>query len=120
MLSVVQDDTNIINIIAPSGGVVKDVPIMIATTSICVIPVNTAAAGDLVAVRTRGVFNLPKSTSAAFTLGQKVEWDVSAGELIALGAVAGDIEVGYVVKAAATSDTHAHVLVGYAPPAVNA
>jgi predicted RecA/RadA family phage recombinase len=117
MLSVIQPDVDILTMVAPSGGVTADVPLMIG--DLCVIPVCDADEGELFAGRTRGVFRLPKHSGTAFTAGELVEWDVSAGELIAPGSTAGDIEIGYVMTAAGSSDTYAVIAKTNPAPAVN-
>lgn len=117
MQSLVQHDVDNLTLVAPSGGVTADVPVMIG--DVCVIPVADADEGELFSGLTRGVFRLKKHVGTAFSAGALVEWDVSAGEIITPGAVAGDIEIGYVVTAALSADTSIKIAKFSATPAVN-
>lgn len=117
MLNVYQDDTGILNLIAPSGGVVAGIPIMCG--SLCVIPTNSAAQGELFAGQTRGVFKLKKNTSTAATVGLAMDWDVSAGEVIAVGSVTGDFVVGHAVQAQASGDAYVYICKSLAAPVVH-
>jgi predicted RecA/RadA family phage recombinase len=118
MLSLIQPDVDNLTMVAPSGGVTKDVPVMIG--DLCLIPVCDADEGELFSGRTRGVFRLKKHSGTAFTAGEEVEWDVSAGELIAPGSAAGDIKIGNVVIAAGSSDTYATIAKSNPTPVLNA
>ena len=117
MQSLYTDNPDLVTMVAPSGGVTADVPVMIG--AVCVIPSADAAVGELFSGYTRGVFRLPKNVGTSFTAGQLVEWDVDGEELITAAAVQDDIEIGHVLIAAGTSDTHAVILKSSATPAVN-
>lgn len=103
MLSLVQCDIETLDLVAPSGGVTKDVPLLIG--GLCVIPVNNAVAGALFAAKTQGVFKLPKHVGTAMAAGDLVEWSVSGGEVIANGGATGNFDLGYVVTAALSAET---------------
>jgi predicted RecA/RadA family phage recombinase len=96
---------DIINLVAPAGGVKADVPVSMG--GLIVVPIVDAAAGDTFAGRARGVIELPKAPAVALTLGQSANWLNSAGHV--LGA-AGDFVLGRVVRAAAASDTRVRVV----------
>lgn len=104
-----QDDTEIVSLVAPSGGVTVDVPLLIG--SMVVVPITTVAEGVEFAARTRGVFKFPKTASLALTIGHWVVWDVSAGKVDLLPDAVGDFNLGRVRKAAASSDTHVEVAI---------
>ena len=58
-----------------------------------------------------GVFRLPKNTSQAIGVGERVDWDVSAGEVNqGITPAAGDVEdFGVAVEAAAAADAYVNV-----------
>jgi predicted RecA/RadA family phage recombinase len=63
---------------APSPGVVDGVPILVG--GLVGIPANTAATGVRVNFHLKGVFgNVPKTAGAAWTEGQTLYWDSTAG-----------------------------------------
>ncbi len=62
---------------APSGGVVSGGVVIIG--SLKGIAGSTAAVGVDVAVKTTGVFELPKASAQAWTIGAPVYWDATAG-----------------------------------------
>lgn len=108
MESLKQEDSDIVTLVAPSGGVVKDVPMKIG--NLVVIPQITAAEAALFSGRTRGVFKLPKTASLALTAGRWVVWDVSAGKVDLLPDAAADFNLGRVRVDAASSDTEVEVV----------
>lgn len=61
---------------APTGGVTKDVPLLIG--SLLVIPRTTAAATVLFDGDVEGVYSVTKADSQAWTAGVKVYWDDTA------------------------------------------
>lgn len=102
-----QPDTNICTFVAPSGGVVKGVPILIG--GIVVMPVASAAEAASFLGHTRGVIKLPKATGA-LVAGRWVKWDVSAGNVSLYQSEAADFNVGRTRVAAGSSDTHVEVV----------
>lgn len=103
-----QADSDIVTLVAPSGGVTVDVPVKIG--NLVVIPEITAVESALFSGRTRGVFKLPKTASLALTAGRWVVWDVSAGKVDLLPDAAADFNLGQVRVDAASSDTHVEVV----------
>lgn len=110
MQSMKQPDNAIVTMVAPNGGVTKDVPVKIGSQ--VVIPIASASAGDDFAGYTRGVFKLPKVDSTELAAGVWVKWDVSAGECVLNQTASGDFDLGVVRKTAASSDTEVEVIVG--------
>lgn len=64
---------DVLNLIAPSGGVVSGTGYLIG--SLFVVALVTAAAGVSFAASVEGVFTLPKTSAQAWTEGQKLFWD---------------------------------------------
>ncbi|WP_342106302.1 DUF2190 family protein [Methylobacterium sp. SI9] len=62
---------------APAGGAVSGLPVIIGL--LIGIATTTVAAGINVAVKTSGVFELPKVSAQAWTIGQAIYWDPVAG-----------------------------------------
>lgn len=96
----------ILSLIAPSGGVVSGVPVLIGSK--LVIPQMTAAEGDLVACALEEVYRLAKTTGQAYTQLQRVYWDNSGHKLTSVAA--GNEFVGIITVAAGSDDTTAEVL----------
>lgn len=72
------EDGDTLTVPAPTGGAVSGLPVIIG--SLISIAGNTAAAGVPVAVKTRGVYELPKVSAQAWaTLGLPIYWDATAG-----------------------------------------
>lgn len=90
-----------ITLTAPSGGVVSGTAYKIA--QILVVAVASADATDSFEGMTEGVFELPKTTGAAWTEGELLYWDDSAKEVCTT--VAGNLLVGVAVEAAASGAT---------------
>jgi len=67
-----------VTLTAPVGGVVKGYGYVIG--ALFVVALNTADAGDDFEGYTTGVYELPKESTAAFTVGEKVFWDNTAKE----------------------------------------
>lgn len=72
-------DGNAVTLPAPAGGVLSGVPVKIG--SLVVIPLVTAAEGEMFVGRTNGVWRVPATTGLA--LGSLVKWDSAAGKLVA-------------------------------------
>jgi predicted RecA/RadA family phage recombinase len=97
-----------IPMVAPSGGVVSGVPKLFGT--LLGVPVKTAAAGETVAVATRGVFKVPKTTGAAWTVGAELYWDAADGEFTTDADTGTNLTKGYAQAAAASGDATGLVL----------
>lgn len=82
---------------APSGGVLSGGVVIIGLLT--GIATATAAVGVPVAVKTRGVFELPKVSAQAWTVGAAIYWDAGAGN--ATTTSAGNTLLGYASEAAA-------------------
>ncbi len=96
----------ILSLIAPSGGVVSGVAVQIGDK--LVIPVTTAAEGELVACALEEIFRLPKTTGQAYAQLKRVYWDNSGHKLTSVAA--GNMFAGITIKAAASDDAFAEVL----------
>lgn len=64
---------------APSGGVVSGTPYLIGT--LFGVAATTAAQGDDFVLKTMGVFDLPKTSALAISVGDALYWDNTAKEL---------------------------------------
>lgn len=119
MQSCTQNDINQLTMVAPSGGVTKDVPVVIG--SLCLIPVASAVEDELFAGKVLGQFELPKTTGAGkdFAAGELVEWDASAAKCIPNGGAQDDFDLGYAVEAAGEDDTTVKVAKVLATTTVN-
>lgn len=69
---------DIITVPAPSGGVTSGDGVLIG--SLFGVAQATAAATVPVAIKTRGVFTLPKTSAQAWTVGALIYWDASEDE----------------------------------------
>lgn len=71
------------------------------------VAVMTAASGAECEARVNGVFTMAKATGVVFTVGQKVNWDASAGNVTSATTAATDdiTDAGFIVAAAATGAT---------------
>lgn len=97
---------DVLEFTAPTGGVTKGVPVLIA--GIPVIPLDTA----LVSVAFRGAFlgvhSLPKTTTETWTVGQPAFWDVANGK-VSNDPTVGHLPIGAITAAATSSDTTGYV-----------
>ena len=120
MLSLRTHEIDLLTMVAPSGGVTADVPVVIG--NLCVIPVTDAAEGEKFAGCAIGVFELPKATGGgqSFAAGAIVEWDSATGKCIANAGGAGDFDIGFAVEAASTTDTTVKVVKPSVTTTVNA
>ncbi|HXV31864.1 MAG TPA: DUF2190 family protein [Sinorhizobium sp.] len=64
-----------IDITAPSGGVTSGLVAIIG--SLIGVAAVTAAEGEAAAIATEGVFELPKTSAQAWTVGAKIYWDAT-------------------------------------------
>jgi predicted RecA/RadA family phage recombinase len=67
------------------------------------IAAYSSAEGDPVELSTTGVFQLPKASAAALTVGARVAWDNTAGEVTTPGP--GRFPIGVAVEAAGNDVT---------------
>lgn len=86
---------------------------MIAIGSLLGVCLSAGVSGDVIAVQISGVFDLPAVTAAAFTKGQTVTYDVSAGLIddAAATPATGDLTLGCVVMETLTASAGDYVLV---------
>lgn len=68
----------VIQLTAPSGGVVSGTPVLIG--SLVVIPLVTAAETEKFSALVTGVATVPKATGTPWTEGLKLYWDVADTE----------------------------------------
>ncbi len=64
---------DVVELIAPSGGVVVDVPLLIG--GVLVVPLVTVAQTLAFSAQFTGVWTLDKTSAQAWTEGQKIYWD---------------------------------------------
>lgn len=87
---------------APSGGVVAGTPLLIG--GVVVVPRTTAAQTLSFDADVEGVFSVPKTAGVAWTEGQVLYWDSSAGSF-ATAQSATARRAAFCVVAAASGDT---------------
>jgi len=68
-----------LTVAAPAGGVVSGALVIIGL--MVGVATTTQPQGAPVAVKTTGVFEFPKVSAQAWTVGQAVYWDATAGNL---------------------------------------
>lgn len=88
--------------------------VAIALGVLLAVPLSNAAVGETVSAQIDGVFELPKAAAAAYTPGELLTWDVSAGEFSEDAPVAGDL-VGCAVAIAAAGAGSTTVLAKLIP-----
>lgn len=93
---------------APTGGVLSGAPVIIG--SLISIAVSTAAVGVAVAVKTKGVFELPKVSAQAWTIGVPVYWDATAGNATTTSSA--NTLIGYATEVAANPSGVGRVRIG--------
>jgi len=100
-----------IEVTAPSGGLTAGQPYLIGSK--VGIVVSGGDEGATVTVMTEGVFELDKATGAV-TIGQQIFWDPT-NEVVTTTNAAGNVLIGYALKAAASGDATAFVVLTDAP-----
>lgn len=91
-----------VDIVVPSGGIVSGRPVVIG--SLIGVAAVTADEGDVAVISTEGVFELPKVSAQAWTLGAKIYWDGTNN--LATTTTTSNTLIGIAVAAAANpSDT---------------
>lgn len=93
----------------PAPAAVKSGGVVIAG-QLAGVAATDAAGGEAVAVRTRGVFDLPKAAAQAVTLGAAIHWDAAAS--VATTTSAGNTLLGYATEAATASAAIVRVRIG--------
>lgn len=95
---------NVIDIVA-AAALTSGTPVVFGNS--LAIPVTNAAIGDTIAAHIEGVFELPKLSTAVYTAGQSLRWDVSTSKFSTATAATGDLEGAAIAIAAAAnpSDT---------------
>ncbi len=101
---------------APTGGVVSGTPLLIG--GLIVVPLVTAAQTVRFNCAAAGVFTAPKATGVAWTEGQILYWDSTAGNF-ATAQSATARRAGFAVVAAASGDTTGIVRLNNVGAAVN-
>lgn len=96
---------DVIAVTAPSGGVASVDGVIVGR--LFGIAAFTAAEGEAVEIATRGVYLLPKESTAAIAAGDQVAWDASAKQIDLPGA--GLYPVGIATEAAGNSITTVRV-----------
>lgn len=98
----------VIDAIAPTGGVVSGLVYVIG--SLIGVADITAAEGAEFALSTEGVYELPKTSAQAWTLGAKIYWDSTAK--VATTATSGNTLIGIAAVAAANPSAVGRVKLG--------
>jgi predicted RecA/RadA family phage recombinase len=75
---------HMVTIPAPSGGVVSGAGVLVG--ALFGVAATTQAEGQPVELATTGVYDLPKVTGTAFTLGAPLFWDTTPGRLTTVAA----------------------------------
>ena len=101
---------------APSGGVTSGTPVLIG--SLVVVPVASAAAGAQFEGDTEGVFTAPKTAGAAWSEGQVLYWDSTAGSFATAASLTAR-RAGAAAAAALSADTTGKVRLVNISAAVN-
>ena len=77
----------------------------VAVGCLLAVPTGDIANGATGEAQIEGVFELPKLSTADITAGEKLIWDVSAGQFIVASAATGDLDGCAVAIAAAGNGT---------------
>ncbi|NTI92275.1 DUF2190 family protein [Agrobacterium rhizogenes] len=97
-----------IDVTAPTGGTVSGLPVIIG--SLIGIASNTVAENLVVSIQTCGVYDLPKVSAQAWTVGAKIYWDAAAD--LATTVNTSNTLIGVAVAAAANPSSTGSVLLG--------
>jgi predicted RecA/RadA family phage recombinase len=104
--------------VTAGGAIASGDPVL--SGSIFGIATNSAASGDVVAVRRKGVYTLAKATGTAWSIGDKLFWDAAEAELTKTAL--GNTPAGFAYSAAGSGDATGLVLLasnqGYKQAAV--
>lgn len=97
----------VLDIVAPVGGITTGVPILIG--GIVGVALNSAAQGATAQVQTVGAFrSLPKVAGTAWAVGDKLYWDNAAKNFTTVSA--GNTFAGFAYAAALAADVTGSVL----------
>lgn len=94
------------NLTLPAPAAVSSGDLVIVGALIGVAAGDAAAGADFDMI-TAGIFDLPKTTGEAFTLGSTVYWDATAKKITTTAS--GNTLCGYAVKAAGSGDATARI-----------
>lgn len=94
-------------LVAPVGGVVTDVPKVVA--GLFCIPLETVAAGEEFTARVIGAHNLPKTSAQAWAQLDPIYWDQANGRADNLASVGGEA-IGLAERAAANPSSKGRVV----------
>lgn len=83
---------------------------VVLVTDLPLVAPRDIAAGELGSLATKGVWELPKTTGTAWTLGQILYWN-NGGTLVTTSA-SGNKQIGYAAAAAGSADDVGKVLLG--------
>jgi predicted RecA/RadA family phage recombinase len=95
MQNMLEQDGDIVEVTAPAP-VVSGQAVLVG--KLFGVAISAAAAGARVAIRRRGVFNLPKAGATVFTEGALAYWNSGAGQVTT--ASAGNTKIGAATAAA--------------------
>lgn len=96
---------DILSVVAPSGGVVSGAPFIL--NNLFLIPLATAAAGELVACLAEGVATVAKLSTDDMAVGEVVNWNDTNKEV---QEATSDLDgVGHVVEAAGNGITEVKI-----------
>lgn len=109
MKNLVQQEGNLITVIAPSGGVVSGTGVLIGDALFGISTV-TADAGASVEIVTEGVFTLAKTSTAVIAIGDIVYWD-DTNKVVNVTAT-GQVPVGVALSAAGNPSATVKVKLG--------
>ena len=98
----------VIDAIAPSGGVTSGLVYVLG--SLIGVAAVTAAEGEAFALDTEGVFQLPKTSAQAWTVGAKIYWDGT--NHVATTTATANTLIGIAVDAAANPSATGKVKLG--------
>jgi predicted RecA/RadA family phage recombinase len=97
-----------IDIAAPAGGVTSGLVVILG--SLIGVSSVTAPEGEMVAIQTEGVYDLPKTSAQAWTVGAKIYWD--ATNKVATTTATSNTLIGIAVAAAANPSASGWVKLG--------
>lgn len=114
MKNLIQQEGTMIDIVAPSGGVVSGRGVLIGAALWGVAAV-TADEGEDAVIATRGVFELAKTSALAISIGDRVFWDDN--NKVVNKTSSAQLCVGVAVSAAGNPSSTVHVKIGPVLPA---
>ncbi len=112
----IQNGTVLDNLIAPTGGVTKDVGVLVQ--NIVVVPTATVAQTLTFSGHVEGVHTLAKATGSAWAVGQNLYWDTANNNFVTAQSATAR-RAGIAAAAAASGDTTGAVKLNNIGAAVN-